>query len=235
MTEGLKELYMQVQKDAHAQELTLNGRTYTTKPIHEVLEPTPECVRVTTLTALLDYLHSGVDKLDLGTLLCHVENPVTVTLKSTLTGPFFQRHAYIQAKASLPQTHFDEKMDSEAFNIWLQSGFVPDESRALVLKFAANVKSTVEGQTLDDGVSQVVSAKTGIVSVAHVVVPNPVRLSPYRTFTEVTQPASDFIFRAHTGNQFSLVEADGGAWRGIAMQSLKQFIENKVQGLAVIA
>lgn len=235
MTEGLKELYLQIQRDAHGQEIDLGGRTFTTKPVHPVLEPSPECIEVTTLTGLIDYLKGKVDGLDLGKLVCHVENPTTVTLKSTLAGPFMQRHEYIRAKADLPEMYFDRKLDAEEFNVWVQSAFVADEHRGLVLKFAANVKSVVEGQATDDGVSQVASIKTGIVSVENVIVPNPVRLAPYRTFTEVAQPESEFIFRAHTGNKFSLTEADGGAWRSVAMQSLKAYIENKVKDLIVIA
>ena len=81
--------------------------------------------------------------------------------------------------------------------------------------------------------------KTGISSKAVKALPNPVTLRPYRTFTEVEQPASSFIFRCRQsgddGVQFMLAEADGGAWRAEAMKNLKAFMEQAVPGLNVIA
>ena len=101
----------------------------------------------------------------------------------------------------------------------------------------SNVKTTVETGMADDGVSQTVQAKKGIASVENVVLPNPVTLRPYRTFVEVEQPASKFVFRARDddGMEFMLVEADGGAWRGEAMKNIKTFLEAAVPGLNVIA
>lgn len=63
-------------------------------------------------------------------------------------------------------------------------------------------------------------------------------LRPYRTFTEVEQPASAFIFRCRQDQgkmQFMLCEADGGAWRSEAMKNIQTFMEKAVQGLNVIA
>lgn len=237
---GMKEFYQQVQQDAHAQQININNRAYTTKDIQGVLEPEPDCITVTTLTGLVDFLKTNVDKLDVPSLLCHIESPTKVTLRSPLKGAFIQRFAYIQAKADLPEMHFDQYLDGEDFNVWLQSSFVDGEDAAgnqkgLVLRYSSNVKQTVESGAADDGVTQVVSARVGIASVENVVLPNPVSLRPYRTFTEVEQPSSSFIFRAKTGPRFALMEADGGAWRSKAMKNIKAFMESEVKDLHVIA
>ena len=97
------------------------------------------------------------------------------------------------------------------------------------------MREVAEGVTLDDGVTQAVTVKKGIAAVENVTLPNPVTLRPYRTFTEVEQPASQFVFRAAEGPEFMLVEADGGAWKHEAMQNIKKFMEFEVPGLAVIA
>ena len=66
---------------------------------------------------------------------------------------------------------------------------------------------------------------------ADVVVPNPVRLKPYRTFAEVDQPESNYVFRISEQNDdkktpiFKLVEADGGLWKNEAMQNIKKYLE----------
>lgn len=77
--------------------------------------------------------------------------------------------------------------------------------------------------------------KTGIANIEDVVLPNPVTLRPYRTFNEVEQPASSFVFRAKDGPMFALFEADNGAWRGQAMQNIKAYLERAVPDLKVIA
>lgn len=60
---------------------------------------------------------------------------------------------------------------------------------------------------VDDGVSQVATARSGVASVGKVVVPNPISLRPYRTFLEVEQQESDFVFRMHEGPKLALFGA----------------------------
>lgn len=64
-------------------------------------------------------------------------------------------------------------------------------------------------------------------------VPNPVNLIPYRTFLEVQQPASDFIFRMKSscGVQCAILEADGGAWKNEAMNNIKEYLKNALADL----
>ncbi|MEB9776454.1 hypothetical protein P4K25_31445, partial [Bacillus cereus] len=56
-------------------------------------------------------------------------------------------------------------------------------------------------------------------------VPNPVQLSPYRTFVEVEQPESKFVFRMREGARCGLFEADGGAWKLEAMNNIKEYLK----------
>lgn len=64
-------------------------------------------------------------------------------------------------------------------------------------------------------------------------IPNPVHLKPYRTFLEVDQPASDFIFRMRDnhGVDCAIFEADGGAWEMEAMQNIKSYLQKELLGL----
>ena len=60
-------------------------------------------------------------------------------------------------------------------------------------------------------------------------VPNPVKLIPYRTFAEIEQPSSLYVFRVRDdGNgapAFKLVEADNGLWKHAAMLKIKDYFE----------
>lgn len=92
-------------------------------------------------------------------------------------------------------------------------------------------EETGEITTGDDGISQQVTIKTGVATVGNAIVPNPVTLKPYRTFVEVEQPESKFIFRMKDGPTAALFEADGGVWRNKAMHEIKKYIyENLLKG-----
>lgn len=100
-----------------------------------------------------------------------------------------------------------------------------------MLKVTGNIKEEVVKNVGDDGVSQSVVMKSGIASVTEAIVPNIVQLAPYRTFTEIDQPTSDFVFRMRTGVEVALYEADGGAWRNKAMQDIKTYLQSELEGI----
>lgn len=79
----------------------------------------------------------------------------------------------------------------------------------------------------DDGVSQKTTIKSGIANKTDVIVPNPVKLRPYRTFAEIEQPQSSYVFRiqdSDRGPSFKLVEADGGLWKNATMKKIKDYL-----------
>ena len=85
----------------------------------------------------------------------------------------------------------------------------------------------------DDGVTQKATVKKGINGKEDAVVPNPVNLRPYRTFTEVEQPESEFVFRMKQSDHdvcCALFEADGGAWKREAMKKVKEYLEFELNG-----
>jgi hypothetical protein len=55
-----------------------------------------------------------------------------------------------------------------------------------------------------------------------------VNLAPYRTFQEIEQPSSPFLFRIKgtpgEGVQCALFEADGGAWRLDAVARIEAWL-----------
>ena len=71
--------------------------------------------------------------------------------------------------------------------------------------------------------------KSGVTTKAEVIVPNPVVLKPFRTFSEADQPESKFVFRLHKdddGVTAALIEADGGAWKVQAMQNIAAYLHS---------
>ncbi|MCM3396464.1 hypothetical protein M3638_01270 [Oceanobacillus profundus] len=199
-----------------------NGQSYSDKKLHLIEEPTAGPFIVHTLSGLVDYVSSGVDKSD--KMIVHVVSPTEVRVESPLNRDRV-RDYYVNAEALIPEFRFDRWYDTEDFNIKLQSCFVKSEDRDIMLKVVGNITEDQVKTVSDDGVSQAVVAKVGVASVGNVEVPNPVSLAPYRTFVEVEQPQSDFIFRMQSGPRCALFEADGGAWKNEAIDNIKKYLE----------
>ena len=212
----------------------LTNGTYSKVSLKRVCDPVANSLVVSTLTGLVDYIKANIDKLG-EKLLIHVASPTEVNLYSPLNADRNREH-YLSAQAILPDNiHYGTYLDTERFNIMLQSSFVDgtaeNNDKALILKFTGLIKDEAVKTVGDDGVSQSATIKTGIATVGDAVVPNPVSLAPYRTFPEIVQPTSKFIFRMRNerGPEAALFEADGKAWRNEAILDIKEFLETSLK------
>lgn len=197
--------------------------------LERVKFPKVETLQVSTLTSIVDYINSGTDDAP-RTYLIQIVNPRRVKLLTEL-GPDYERNLIMQAEAMLPDNvTYDYFLDTERFNIMLQSGFADTKDKALLLKFTGLIRDEAVKETGDDGISQKVTIKTGVASVGEAEVPNPVTLAPYRTFPEIEQVESKFIFRMQEGPRAAIYEADGGAWRNEAMDKIKEYLEKELKG-----
>lgn len=210
-----------------------NNEYYSDKPLHRVENyiPTADCLRVHTLTSLLDYIKGHIDGMA-DKMIVAVESPTKVRLYSQLNDNR-DREYMLVADAMLPDFHFGGFMGQESFCINLQSKFIKNEDRELLLKFAGTVEAGTVAQYGDDGVTQKATIKTGLASKGEAIIPNPVRLKPFRTFLEVDQPESDFIFRMREGHgvECAIFEADGGAWQIEAMQNIKAYLQEALKDM----
>lgn len=236
----LKQLYDAIRKDAAPTIIQADGREYSDRQLYPVHEPQPQTLVVSTLTGLVDYMKANIDTLSMDEIFCHVVSPAEVAIRSSLQGNFCDRSCYIRAELNKLSLPVNEWIDAERFTILMQACFVnrPEATdRDLVLQYISNVTCVNSDNLTDDGITQAVTIKKGIAGKAIDTLPNPVTLCPYRTYTEVEQPPSQFVFRARQkdGVQFMLVEADGGAWQSEAMKNIQQFMRESVPDLTVIA
>lgn len=209
----------------------IGNETYSDKPLHRVdYMPLAEPIQLSTLESLVDYIKSDVD--NMGPMFIHVLSPTKVRMYSCLD--YNRNREYIaEVTANVPEFGFNRWIDHESFCISLQSKFLPNEDRALLLKFAGTVESGTIAEYGDDGVTQKATVKVGIAKKGEAVIPNPVTLVAYRTFIEVEQPESPYIFRMQDRNgiQCALYEADGGAWKIDAMRRIKEYLEAALEGM----
>lgn len=203
----------------------LNGQKFSTQPLHTVKQPTARSLTVNSLSGLVDYIKSEFDGEH--RLMIHVESPTSVSCFTQINNDY-NRSTFVQAEALLPHFSFERFHDAENFNISLQSAFVDNADRKIMLQCVGNIKEEAVNTIGDDGTSQSVVTKMGVATVATVKVPNPVLLQPFRTFVEVAQPESNFVFRMQSGPRCALFEADGGAWKLQAIENIKNYLAEKL-------
>lgn len=185
-----------------------------------------ETFTFSTLTGLVDYIKSDLDVRS--SMFLHVNGHREVELRGVLDKKGY-RENLARAVAIVPSFGYERFHDAEELIIALQSMFTKTKDRDLLLKVIGNVKEENVRNTGDTGYSQAVTIKTGIASADDVLVPNPVTLAPYRTFLEVEQPASDFIFRMKDGPTGAIFEADGGAWRNQAIINVRDYLAEQLK------
>lgn len=236
-----------IQDSVATEVIAVDGTNYVSRQVYAPpKEPTPSTLNLNTLTGLVDYVNNGTDDLKaegVG-LMVHVVNERQVSVVSSLFGRGLQRKAYATATAEAVLSSADFQYgafyDCEAFVIKLLSLFEDFDGRKAVLKVVGNIKEEDVRQASDDGVTQTVTARSGIARVAEVEVPNPVYLAPFRTFREVTQPLSPFVLRMKKSNDGSLpkvalFEADGGKWKLDAIKFIKDYLTERIATVPIIA
>lgn len=216
------------------EQIEINGKTYCTKDLRrygkaDMAEP----IKATTLTSLVDYIKESREELR-ERMIIQVVDPETVLLYSGLLEER-DRETLFRVDALLPRFKYECEYEQEPFLISVQACFAPSEHREAVTILASNIVNAKQETFSDDGVTQQVVIKTGITMKENALVPNPVTLIPYRTFLEVEQPKSEFIFRVSEGRGgvpvFKLVAADGGLWKSQAMDNVKQYLMKALEDI----
>ena len=231
--ENLKEALQYIARlgvDAEKTEvLNINGKTYANKSLTRYDKmPKADRIKASTLTSMVDYIYQ-CNKEFPGSMIIHIVSPTRVFLMSALDKER-EREVLFEVNAETSEFHFDEWYDQERMMIELQANFQMNDDLGVVLKAVSNIEKKNGQEYSDDGVSQVATMKTGIAMKGDVIVPNPVELIPYRTFQEVEQPASKFVFRIGDKEvpAFKIVESEGGIWKNEAISNIKGFIKESL-------
>lgn len=200
-----------------------------------------EALGVSTLTGITDYLKHNVDRLNLEELIIHVVDPWTVELLERVEDESkgYRRKKYVIASSSIysdgGSLRLGEYIDAEKFFVSLQTAFEETDERNALMTLIGSIKESTVREIVDDKVSQAVNVAQGIRFVGTATVPNPVVLRPYRTFREIEQPSSLFVFRLRSNDNpdkrplCALFEGDGSSWKLAAIQSIGAWFNNKLQ------
>ena len=212
---------------AKPNEFVLDNTKYTDKRLNVVPVPRPEVLEFKSLKGLCDTLKSEMSNSS-HNLIVRVTSASRVDVFTTPYGNDNQRTAVYTCKAQLPLHEFGRFVSLENMIIALRSKFVRTGSLDEHIQLVGSIFEESSVATSDDGISQNVVVKKGVALKANKTINPIVRLAPYRTFSEVEQPASDFLFRIKEGGMAALFEADGGAWEIEARHNVADFLRTEL-------
>lgn len=239
MTENIKEAIQYGVELREKQDIIFKEGDYTffDRDKADLKELFPTCyastLEVTSLTGLVQYLNSKFDQEmvdEPDELLVHVESPTRVKVYSQLNGER-KRESLIEANIEQNSYPYTQFLDQERFKIDMMSLFDRTDDAEAIMEFASAIRIEDSSDLRDNGVSQVATVRTGASTVDDAKVPSPAVLKPYRTFLEVDQPESQFIFRINGNGGCALFEADGGLWKYHAKTNIKEYLETELEDL----
>ena len=214
--------------------INIGCEAYTDKKLNHIpYELTASPLQVHTLTAILDYIISGCDEQedDINRkFVIHVENQKIVRLYHELNSDKV-RECLLEAGIEPSRFPFGHWLNVEDFIIQMQSHFVNNWAVDALIKLVSNIVDESSVTTTDDGKTQQVTARSGIALVKKEEVPNPIDLAPYRTFSEIEQPESSFVFRIRKGDkgiEAALFTADGNAWINDAIIGIRDWFAQEI-------
>lgn len=236
----LKEFVEKIVSLAKVEPVMVGALDYADRPLTLIKPPCLSNVPLLTLTGLVDLIQCPLDALKPEEWVLNVCSHADVLLLSRKTDAYGRRVCLASVKLDDGQPFaFGLFMDREEFVIGLQSRFVGNDDLTGVLQLTSSLSVSTVALSEDDGISQRTTVKQGITLKEVVTVKGRVSLRPYRTFREIDQPASEFVFRLRSREgavpECALFEADGGKWKLDAVLAIKTWLESKNLNMPVMA
>ena len=227
-----------------ARTVNVGGQEYSVRELRPVLnEPKADEIEVFSLDSLCEFYNKGMADVPKEELVAVIASPSRVLLMSGLDGQLRRRSQFVDASTGdVKGFSFGRFLDQESFAIEFRSLMQPKDGddSGYVLSYTGRLRGGTTVITGDDGITQTGTVSRGVSGrlMEKESVKPIVRLSPYRTFRELEQPESEFLFRVKLDGEevprVALFEADGGAWRLEAMNRIKEYIAGKCPGLTVL-
>lgn len=227
-------------------EKEIDGRQYTTAKLSPVAIPLTTPLKIKTLQSLIELCDGkftdakvGFEQFDPKRHLIHVVDYNEVVVVTALSNTWKNREVLIECDlADTTPFTFGQFMSQEKFIIGLLSCFVDMPQRAALAKLAGNATAEQVATLVDDGITQMVSMRAGAAIEESKTIKGLVNLAPYRTFRDVEQPKSDFLFRVRKQGdapEFGLYEADGGAWKLRAVENIARKLSAGLKTATVVS
>lgn len=206
----------------------IHGDTYTEKQIIRVAPHVdrPESISVNGLDSIVKLVRNELDMLDNLPLFIRVINHRKVDVFSTLD-EYLGRDRLYTAVCDAPEW-MPGWRDQEKAIIELRSMFLPTDGSEYMMELLSTISKEDGISSEDNGVSQSVTARTGVALKQTMAVKPRVKLCPFRTFSEVPQPESEFILRLDNNARVGIIEADGEVWKMEAKENISNYLAEKL-------
>lgn len=234
-----------IQQSVETKTIAVDGVDYVTRTVFDPPPPrTVETLNIATLTGLVEFVKTQVTTDHGLQRIIQVEGPNAAAVKGPLSDDRAkQRDVFARATAQNPFAkgfQIGRYMAVSDFNIALRTLFDAGGDRDAIVALLGNVTGTQVAEGEDDGFSQKVTVRRGVVKVGEERVNNPVTLYPYRTFREISQPSSEYILRLQgdPDNEepptAALFEADGDAYHDDAIKAIVTYLKENLPDEVVI-
>ena len=221
---------------APVETMVFEERVYSSRQLSAIKNPVIEPMSFNTLGGFIDFANSlmTLNEWKENTVAVNIVDEKKVQLVSLEPDEWMQRAVYAVATTAIQPAPFPfgKFIPAEDFAINLRTRFAETIERDELLKFVSGISYSSTIELSDDGVTQTIGQKAGVVLKNRAELPTTVELRPYRTFLEAEQPESTFFVRARKDHndrpELALFENDGGEWRIDAVKKIKEAILFKI-------
>lgn len=212
---------------------TINGETYSDNRLNRIAPhiPRPERITVKGLDSIVSLTRREISRLPAEALPIFIQvcDARRVNVFSGLDSDMMRYDLYCGV-CDAPEFKPGWR-DYNTAIIELRSMFKENEGSAYLLDLLSRISKEDGVTTTDNGVTQQVEARSGIALKAKESIRPRVKLIPFRTFTEVEQPESEFLTRVDDNGNIGFFEADGGAWALAAKDNIARYISTLLSDL----
>lgn len=231
----LKEFIEHIQKTTQPLITNVNGSTFRITSDGDVKEilPTifhPDTLDLNSLDALVTMVRTEASEMD-APLYIAVPDCKTVCCfgQSRDYDERCFRQVYYEAHATdVPGWDQKVTLGFEEAQIALRTRFQETPDTVYAMKLVSDISLGAKVIYNDNGIATSVTTQKGVALQTNEQIRPLVKLRPYRTFQEVEQPESIFLIRV-SDRGISFIEADGGMWRLTARETIKKYLEGRLE------
>ena len=196
--------------------------------------PRPQPIKVTSLDSLVGLISKEVENFPTPTFV-HIVNEREIEVFSTFdkadaANPHV-RHVFYNVECDAPSFNSACWYNREDATIKLLSVFEDTEDKNYILDIISRLTQNNSVVMSDNGITQTIEMRSGVELKSSTQLKPIVSLKPFRTFLEVEQPESKFLFRVNEKGQIGFIEADGGMWVLEAKKNIAQYLTQQLKEL----
>lgn len=189
----------------------------------------PDTLPLNSLDALVKLVRTEASEMDTP-LYITIPDHMTVRCfgQPDATERYFRQVYYEVHATDVPGWDSGMKLGFEEMQIALRTRFQETPDAIYAMKLLSDITSGGKITLNDNGIATSVVTQKGVALQSNETIRPIVKLKPYRTFQEVEQPESAFLIRV-SERGISFTEADGGMWKLVAHETIKKFLEARLE------